>query len=176
MGRNSLSAHLYKDGHVTHNWQQSQFLAQAFTKEDQLRAEVERYGGVKARRSSMLDWKDSNSARSHCSLRSSRSTRSLNPAALSRKKSARTYRSNSSRSSCSCSTYSSRSTYSCSSSVFSGCSSYCSCDCHDCFSTNSSISARSDSTALVEKLRERKQRLEQQLEELEVEMNGYSSR
>jgi len=54
---NDMAMHRYKDGHVTHNWQQSKFLDEAFAVEDNLRAEVEEYGHGKHRRSSLLDWK-----------------------------------------------------------------------------------------------------------------------
>jgi hypothetical protein len=53
-----MASHLYKDGHVTHNWQQMAFLQEVFNKEDALRAEVDYYGSSAPKRSDMLDWNE----------------------------------------------------------------------------------------------------------------------
>jgi len=169
MPNNELSAHLYKDGHVTHTWEQSRFLKEAFDNEDALRAEVEHFGTVRPKRSDLLDWPSSRS-----SMRSSRSSARMS----------RSSRSCGSKCSCNCSARlgTGRSQLSCESGFYSAASSYCTCDCHSARSSllsesfRSVDSVRSDSTVALERLQRRKHMLENRLEELEVELNGFTSR
>lgn len=186
---NELSAHLYKDGHVTHDWQQSRFLQEAFQSEDALRAEVEQYGQARPKRNRMLDWSDGGAS----STRSDPNQRKLNTKSFGNSSRSQSSRGSYSTCSCGCSATgrsslrsgSSRQDRSCRSSMMSSeCSSFCSCDCHstsdwsDYQSTGRSsaiLTGRTDSTHRVDALLTRKRRLEAQLQALEEELQETSS-
>lgn len=171
--------HLYRDGHVQHNWEQSRFLKEVFEHEDGLRAEAERYGQGGAVRSTMLDWRrEPASARGPAKGSARGSAR--DSARGSAKGSARGSARSSARASvCQCGASARTAT------SRSGASSRCSCSqCGGAAGESSSrlswgsvssrtdASTRSDSTARVERLQDKKRMLEAQLRRLEAELGG----